>query len=181
MIISELCSNGDLFDYLRASSVPAVRRMVSHQTETLHDTVLTGRTGVYDARHRPWDPIPPQSQAIGHPQRLQVVQHSHHQQRCRQDHRLRTRKGQAIHPIDGSKFGRDGQLASTRIMAPAAEIQFQGRRLFVRDGVLGDVPVAFARSQISMGGEYSWSNFSLLYSLLITNHELPGYERACNL
>jgi mitogen-activated protein kinase kinase kinase 13 len=28
MIISELCSNGDLFDYLRGSSVPAVRRMV---------------------------------------------------------------------------------------------------------------------------------------------------------
>lgn len=27
MIISELCSNGDLFDYLRGSSVPAVRRM----------------------------------------------------------------------------------------------------------------------------------------------------------
>jgi len=30
MIISELCSNGDLFDYLRGSSVPAVRRMVNH-------------------------------------------------------------------------------------------------------------------------------------------------------
>ena len=28
MIISELCSNGDLFDYIRASPVPAVRRMV---------------------------------------------------------------------------------------------------------------------------------------------------------
>ncbi|KAF9651529.1 hypothetical protein BDM02DRAFT_3267146 [Thelephora ganbajun] len=28
MIISELCSNGDLFDYLRGSPVPAVRRMV---------------------------------------------------------------------------------------------------------------------------------------------------------
>ena len=33
MIISELCSNGDLFDYLRGSQVPAVRRMVSHQAE----------------------------------------------------------------------------------------------------------------------------------------------------
>ena len=28
-IISKLCSNGDLFDYLRGSPVPAVRRMVS--------------------------------------------------------------------------------------------------------------------------------------------------------
>jgi serine/threonine protein kinase len=28
MIISELCSNGDLFDYIRNSSIPAMRRMV---------------------------------------------------------------------------------------------------------------------------------------------------------
>jgi len=41
MIISELCSNGDLFDYLRGSPVPAVRRMVYHQTGTLRKVILT--------------------------------------------------------------------------------------------------------------------------------------------
>ena len=41
MIISELCSNGDLFDYLRASPVPAVRRMVYHQAGTLCQAILT--------------------------------------------------------------------------------------------------------------------------------------------
>ena len=41
MIISELCSNGDLFDYLRGSPVPAVRRMVYYQTGTLRQVILT--------------------------------------------------------------------------------------------------------------------------------------------
>lgn len=50
MIISELCSNGDLFDYLRASPVPAVRRMVSHWLDgTLHKAILTHSLGLHDA------------------------------------------------------------------------------------------------------------------------------------
>jgi hypothetical protein len=36
MIISELCSNGDLFDYLRGSHIPAVRRMVSYIDGAVH-------------------------------------------------------------------------------------------------------------------------------------------------
>jgi len=159
MIISELCSNGDLFDYLRGSPVPAVRRMVSRLAETLRETIPIDWVGVHDARHRPWDPIPPQPQAIGYPPRLQIFQHSHHKQRCRQDHRLRARQSQTINSVDGPKFGRDGQLASTRVVAPTAEIQLQGRCLFVRDGVLGDVPMASTGSQISLGGQYPQPKF----------------------
>jgi len=41
MIISELCSNGDLFDYLRGSPVPAVRRMVNRLSVAPDKVVLT--------------------------------------------------------------------------------------------------------------------------------------------
>ena len=153
MIISELCSNGDLFDYLRGSQIPAVRRMVSRSSRRRPIRSLTYWTGVYDARHRPWDPIPSQSQAIGYPPGLQVFQHSHNQQRCRQDHRLRAGQSQAINSVDGPEFGRDSQLASARVVAPATKIQLQGRCVFVRDGVLGNVPMASARTKIPLGGQ----------------------------
>jgi hypothetical protein len=69
---------------------------------------------------------------------VQIVKYPHQPCWPSQGRRLRPRPRQAQHAIDDPQPRRHGQLASSRVVAPDPPLRLQGRRLFCRDGVLGD-------------------------------------------
>ena len=56
-------------------------------------------------------------------------------------------------------------------MARASQIQSQGRRFFLRHGVLGDAPMAYTKQKVSMGGVYIFSAFVNTDEIWTEGHE----------
>jgi hypothetical protein len=87
MIVSELCTNGDLFDYIRNVPAPSNDDIVSRSVRCLSRRLTPcavphhARDG---ARHR----VPARPRPGHHPPRHQVDEHPHHARPPRQDQRL---------------------------------------------------------------------------------------------
>ena len=151
MMISELCSNGDLFDYVRNEKAPSLSRVVGFLVSTLHYQADYSAAAPH-VRHCQWLGIPAQTQAFYHSSRLQIVEHPDYPSRESQDRRFWARQSQAVNTFDGAKSCWHRQLASAGALERTSKIRPQGRRLFLCDGVLGDTPVASSKQKIPLGG-----------------------------
>ena len=86
MIVSELCSNGDLFDYVRNVDPPTLYRVVSCECSLSLRVLFLRWAVVHDARYCPWAGISTHPEALRYPSGLQVVEHPYHFQGCCKDH-----------------------------------------------------------------------------------------------
>jgi hypothetical protein len=124
MIVSELCSNGDLFDYVRNVNPPSMHKVVRRVAVTLFQVFHTSCHVVgHNAGYSSWAGISTSAETLRDPQGLQVIEHSHHSERYCEDCRLRTGQGEAINAINGAQPGWHCQLASTRAVARTSQIQ----------------------------------------------------------
>jgi hypothetical protein len=114
MIVSELCSNGDLFDYIRNVPAPSLKKVVRIRLTCLFFSCLCiFLTVEHHAGYCAWHGIPSYAQAFRHPQRLQIVQHPYHFSRHGKDCRLWFGQSETVHAVHGSQFSWHCQLASS--------------------------------------------------------------------
>lgn len=67
MIVSELCSNGDLFDYVRNVPAPSLKKTVRMLDMLFNPTFYLFFAVKHHAGHRTWPGIPSYAQAFSHP------------------------------------------------------------------------------------------------------------------
>jgi len=144
MIVSELCSNGDLFDYIRNVPMPSLYKVVRLCFLSLLVYLEGSFIAKHHARYCLWIGIPSHPQAFDYPPGLQILKYPDYLSRRCKDCGFWTSKGQAIDAIDGSECCRHGELASTGALARPSQVQSQSRCVFLCNGFLGDAPVAFS-------------------------------------
>lgn len=112
MMVSELCANGDLFDYVRNVPAPSLYKAVRLRYRWVFFSDCPISLVEHNARRRTWFGISSYPEAVCYSQGLQVLEHSNYFPWHCKDCRFWARQGQTVNALDGSEFSWHRQLAS---------------------------------------------------------------------